>query len=389
MRPVAACFVYTMLKTTTILIGLVGILVTIGIVMLASTSGIQGQASFDDPTHFIKRQAVFLVVGLMGAYVMGRIPYVYWRVLAIPLALVSLALLCMTLMPGVGIVRNGARRWLALGPITFQPSEVAKLASVVLLAWWMARYRRYAHEFGRGLLAPLTLLGLFSVLIFVEPDFGTTALVATVGMAIMFMGGTRVGYLLVSGLLGASAFALMIAENEERRNRVIAFLDPEKYERGEAFQLMQALYAFVVGGPGGVGLGQSMQKLHYLPEAHTDFIFAILGEEFGFGATLGVVLLFFAFFICGLVISRSAADSFGKLLAFGITTLITLQAALNIGVVTGSLPTKGLPLPFMSFGGTSLVITLAMVGILVNVGRYGGPSGSRGEEFIKDKGQHL
>lgn len=379
-----------MLKTTTLLIGIVGILIAIGIVMLASTSGIQGQANFGDPTHYLKRQAMFLVVGLFGAYITGRMPYTYWKVFAVPLGLVSVALLVMTILPGVGISINGSRRWLPLGPIRFQPSEIAKLASIVMLAWWMGRVRRQAHEFRRGLVVPLMLLGVFAVLIFAEPDFGTTMLVGTVGMAIMFMGGTRIGYLVVSGVLGFATLALLIAKDEERRNRVIAFMNPEKYASGEAFQLMQALYAFVVGGPQGVGLGGSMQKLHYLPEAHTDFIFAILGEEFGFGATLGVVLLFFLFFICGLLICRSAADPFGKLLSFGITTLITLQAALNIGVVTGSLPTKGLPLPFMSFGGTSLVITLAMVGILVNVARYGGaPAVGGGEEFIKDQGQHL
>lgn len=379
-----------MLKTTTLLIGIVGILITIGIVMLASTSGIQGQANFGDPTHYLKRQVMFLIVGLVAAYMTGRIPYIYWKVMAVPLGLVSLALLVMTILPGVGISINGSRRWLPLGPIRFQPSEIAKLASIVVLAWWMGRVRRQAYEFRRGLAVPMTLLGAFALLIFVEPDFGTTMLVATVGMAVMFMGGTRISYLVVSGLLGFSTLALLIAEDEERRNRVIAFLDPEKYASGEAFQLMQALYAFVVGGPRGVGLGGSMQKLHYLPEAHTDFIFAILGEEFGFGATLGVVLLFFLFFICGLVITKSASDPFGKLLSFGITTLITLQAALNIGVVTGSLPTKGLPLPFISFGGTSLVISLAMVGILVNVARYGGaPTGGGGEEFIQDKGQHI
>jgi cell division protein FtsW len=193
-----------------------------------------------------------------------------------------------------------------------------------------------------------------------------------VGMGIMFIGGTRIGYLAIAAALGCSGFLLAIMQSPERMRRIFAFLNPDKYAQDEAFQLLNAIYAFVIGGGSGVGLGASLQKHFYLPEAHTDFIFAIVGEELGIGASVGVVLLFLGFLFCGLRISLRAVDAFGRLVAFGITSMITLQAAINIGVVTGCLPTKGLPLPFISFGGTSIAVSLLMVGVLVNIALQAG-----------------
>jgi cell division protein FtsW len=275
---------------------------------------------------------------------------------------------------------------LRFGPINVQPSELAKFATILLLSWWMGRAQRRAGEFRMGLLVPIILLGLIAGLIFIEPDFGTTLLIGCVGMVIMFVGGTRVGYLVIAAVGGGAVFLLAILQNEERMRRIFAFLNPDKYAQDEAFQLLNAIYAFVVGGGAGVGLGGSLQKQFYLPEAHTDFIFAIVGEELGLAASLGVVVLFLGFFMCGLWISLRAPDTFGRLVAFGITSMITLQAAINIGVVTGCLPTKGLPLPFISFGGTSIAITLAMVGVLVNIALQGGGE-VRGA--IRDKGHDL
>ncbi len=205
------------------------------------------------------------------------------------------------------------------------------------------------------------------MLIILEPDFGATILIGAVGLAIMFIGGTRISYLFLTGLIGVSTMVLLIAQDDERRGRVLAFLNPEKYAQGEAFQLTMGLYAFISGGLDGKGLGNSMQKRFYLPEAHTDFIFAILGEEWGLLGTLSVLMLFFVFFVCGMLISARVEDRFGKLLAFGLTLIIIIQAALNMGVVTGSLPTKGITLPFISFGGSSMLVCLAMTGILINV----------------------
>ena len=356
-----------MWRTASIIIGVTLILVTLGIVMLASTGSVQGETLFHDPNFFIKRQILFLALGFVVAVIASRFDYHYWRPLAVYMGLVAVITLVMAVTPGVGVSVKGSSRWLHLGPINFQPSEFAKFTSITLLAWWMSRVQRKADDFKKGLLVPLFLMGMIAGLIFIEPDFGTTMLVGSVGMAIMFVGGTRISYLLVAAVLGGSGFILAIMQDAERMRRIIAFLNPDKYAKDEAFQLLNAIYAFVVGGGPGVGLGASLQKQFYLPEAHTDFIFAIVGEELGLAASLGVVLLFMTFFFCGLRISSRAPDAFGRLMAFGITLMVTLQAAINIGVVTGCLPTKGLPLPFISYGGTNMVIALMMIGVLVNI----------------------
>lgn len=374
-----------MWKTATVLLGIVLVLITLGIVMLASTSGIQGRLQYHDPLFFVKRQVVALILGAIGAILTSWVDYRYWRRLALPLAVVAVALLIMVLIPGVGLTIKGSSRWLRAGPINFQPSELAKLSVIVLLAWWMARVQRHAHEFKRGLVAPLLILGVFLGLIFLEPDFGTTMLVGVVGMMILFVGGTRPGYLIVSGAGGLALFTLAVMHNAERMRRITAFLNPEKYAEDAAFQLLNAIYAFVTGGGRGVGLGQGLQKHFYLPEAHTDFIFAIVGEELGLAASLGVVMLFLGLFLCGIRITFRAPDQFGKLLAFGITLMLSVQAMINIAVVTGSMPTKGLALPFMSYGGSSLLISMAMIGILVNIARQAGELEDGDDAgFIKD-----
>lgn len=374
-----------MWKTATILVGIVLILITLGVIMLASTSGFQSRGQVHDAGFFLKRQVVALVLGGIFAIAASWIDYQYWRRLAVPLAVVSVVLLVAVLIPGVGLNIKGSSRWLRIGLVNFQPSELAKLASIVILAWWMSRVQRHAHEFRLGLVAPLVGLGLFLGLIFIEPDFGTTILVGVVGMLLMFVGGTRFGYLLVAGALGLSVFTLAVMQDAERMRRIIAFLNPDQYAEDEAFQLLNAIYAFVAGGGRGTGLGQGMQKHFYLPEAHTDFIFAIIGEELGLAASLGVVALFLGLFLCGVRIAFRAPDQFGKLLAFGITLMISIQAMINIAVVTGSMPTKGLPLPFISFGGSSVLISLTMVGILLNIARQAGESEEGDDsEFIRD-----
>lgn len=375
-----------MWKTCSILIVTVLSLMILGVVIVYSTSGGQGEVLFGDSLHYLKRQLLWMLIGLVLALACWQIHYSYWRVLAVPLAVFSLLLLVMVILPSVGVEINGSRRWLRFGPLNFQPSELAKLALIVLLASWMGHCFRRAQEFRRGLVVPLVMLAPFAGLILREPDYGTTMLVSAVALMVMFMGGTRLSYLVVTGLSGLLAFGLLIAHNPVRRMRVLAFLDPDKYADDHAYQLVQALVAFVRGGSSGVGLGQSLQKREYLPEAHTDFIFAILGEEIGFPGTFLVMVLFVVLLLCGLYISRRAVDPFGRLLGFGITSLITLQAALNIGVVTGSLPTKGIALPFVSFGGSSLVMTLAMVGILLNIARNAADPFDREEDrIIKDR----
>jgi cell division protein FtsW len=379
-----------MWKTASVIVCVALLLVTIGVIMLQSTGAIRGEAVYKDAHFFLKRQAVALAVGFVAFLLASRIDYHRWRALAPLLAIGTVALLVMAILPGVGVNVKGSSRWLRMGPITVQPSEFAKFSSIVALSWWMSRVQRRADELVPGLIVPLVILGSMTGLIFIEPDFGTTLLTGAVGMAILFVGGARFGHVVIACTVGFSAFALAIMQDAERMRRVFAFLNPEKYAQDEAFQLLNAIYAFVVGGATGVGLGESLQKRFYLPEAHTDFIFAIIGEELGLVASLGIVLLFLVFFVCGILVSLRASEMFGRLLAFGITAMITLQAAINIGVVTGCLPTKGLPLPFISFGGTSIVVTLFMVGVLVNVALQ-----SRGERddddipVIKDRARRI
>lgn len=367
-----------MWKTPTVLVIIVLILLGFGIVMLASTSAIKALVLYDDPHYFVKRQIAWLILALLIGAIAGKIDYHRWRRLAVPLLIFTVILLTLVLVPGIGVKIGGSRRWLHFSYFSFQPSELGKFSMILALAWWMAREQRHIKEFIRGALVPVILMGMILGPVFIEPDFGTTFLAAAVGMIILFLGGARILYLGIFSTIGLTGFAVALMHNEVRLQRILAFRDPAKYAQTFAYQLNKSIDAFITGGGTGVGLGESMQKHFYLPEAHTDFIFAIIGEELGVVATLLVVLLFAGFFFCGLRISWRSSDMFSRLLAFGITLMITLQAMYNIAVVTGCMPTKGLPLPFISFGGSSLVTSLLGVGVLFNIARHAG------EEFEDD-----
>jgi cell division protein FtsW len=356
-----------MRKTISLFIAIVLILTTLGILMLASASS----AKYEDSTYFWKRQLLWLVLSFLMACIAARFDYRYYRKLAIPLGVISLVLLVLVRIPGIGTIINGSYRWLRFGPMTVQPSEISKLAIIILFSWWLAQNQRRIDEFKRGILIPFSILGCYAVLLIVEPDFGTTMLVSSVVIFMMYLGGVKIAPLLVTGLCGLMGVIFLIFQNQERMSRILAFLDPQKYEQDKAWQLINSMRAFAGGNLFGVGFGNSMQKYHYLPEAHTDFIFPIIGEELGLIASLVVLLLYVTLFILGLKIAFTAKDDFGRLLAFGITLMITMQALINFAVVTGCVPTKGLALPFISYGGSSLVISGVMVGILVNVAHAG------------------
>lgn len=376
-------------KTSSVLVAAVLILLSVGIVILASTSSVRGSAEFDDPQHFLKRQIVWLVIAILSGILFARFDYHWWQKLAPWLAAISIALLILVLVPGIGTAIGGGRRWLRLGPFSMQPSEFAKFALIVCLASWMARIGRRAAYLREGLFCPIGILGVFTVLTILEPDFGTTLLIGVVGMAIMFAGGTRLSHLVVTSALGLSAFVIAIMRDPLRMGRILAFLMPEKYP-ATAYHLAQSKVAFIRGGLGGVGLGNSIQKQFYLPEAHTDFIFAIVGEELGFLVTGLVICLYIAVLICGAIICSRAPDPFGRLLGFGVTVMISFQAAMNVGVVTGCLPTKGLPLPFISYGGSSLVMSVASVCVLLNIaGHCGEGAGDNHTRVIKDRAHRL
>jgi cell division protein FtsW len=356
-----------MRKTATVLIAIVIALLALGIVMLYSTSSVRASASFHNPRYFLNRQVIWLVLAIAFGAALSRFDYHWLQKLSMPIAVASILMLLLVM--GIGSEINGSKRWIRLGVLSFQPSEFAKLASIVFMSAWMAGAGPRAKNFKEGLLFPLIWIGMFAGLIILEPDFGTTFLIAIVGLALMFVGGSRIGYLLISGTGGVCGFLLMIMHNRNRMERFFAYLWPEKYPE-RAYHLIQSKVAFISGGLFGVGLGNSMQKQFYLPEAHTDFILAIIGEELGFVATCLVVLMFTGILICGLMISLKAPDPFGRLLGFGITMMTVVQAAINIGVVTGVLPTKGLPLPFISYGGSSLLVSVASIGVLLNIAHH-------------------
>ncbi len=349
---------------------IVAALVGVGLVMLASASGVRAETLYSDPYFFIKRQIIWLGIALCAGFVIVRIDYHLYYKLAIPLALLAVVLLALVFVPGIGVEVNNSKRWISLGSLRMQPSEFAKLAVVIAMAAWMARFERRATEKLIGIVWPCAGLGVILLLLITESDFGTTLLVGVVGMMLMFAGGTRLSDLAVAGGLGAAAFTGAIMQDPVRLVRILAFLFPEKYP-DSAYHLMQSKLAFIRGGLSGVGIGNSIQKHFYLPEAHTDFILAIIGEEQGLLFTGAILLMFAALLLCGLKICVSAPDTFGRLLAFGLTMLVVTQAAINVGVVTGCLPTKGLPLPFISYGGSSLLASIMGIAILANVGLQG------------------
>ncbi len=356
-----------MRKTLSLFIAIVLILVTLGVVILASASS----AKYADPTYFWRRQLLWLALSFCVACVAARFDYRFYQKLAIPFAAVSVLMLILVRIPGIGTTINGSWRWLRIGPLTIQPSEISKIAMIMLFAWWLARNQRRIDELKRGILIPFGLLACFALPLIVEPDFGTTMLVSFVAVFMMFVGGAAIAPLLATGLCGLLGVVFLIFQNPERMARILAFLDPQKYKQDKAWQLVNSLQAFAGGDWFGVGFGNSMQKMNYLPEAHTDFIFPIIGEELGLITTLVVLLMYAIIFVFGLKIAFNARDDFGRFLAFGITLMVTMQALINFAVVTGCVPTKGLALPFISYGGSSLVVSGIMVGILVNIAHTG------------------
>lgn len=356
------------------------LLLTIGVVMLFSTSSLTSRDRYGDANYLLKRQLVWLAVGGVCCVAAAGLPYPKLRGMCGPALAVAAVLLLLVLIPHVGVKVGGARRWLGMGGFRFQPSELAKLGLVVWLAHYLSREKRRIHLFHRGFVLPMAVTGGLLLLVLAEPDFGSTALLGVVAFAMMFIAGVRLAYLVPTMMAGLTAFALLIWHSPVRAARLLAFLDLEKYKAGTGYQVWQAVLAFGSGGFDGLGLGNSRQKMFYLPEAHTDFIFPIVGEELGLIGTIAVLLLFVALVAAGVYISLRTPDLFGQYLGLGITMLIAFQALINIGVVTAWLPTKGLPLPFISFGGSNLMMNMIAVGILLSLFRHGVADQARPEQ---------
>ena len=347
-----------------------GVLLALGLVMVASASITVAAREFGDPWHFLVKQAVFAGAGLVTAWVMVQLPLARWQQLARPLLVLSLVLLALVLVPGFGRTVNGSTRWLELGAIGFQVSEAAKLAMIVYLSDFVVRRSTAVQSSWGGFLSPLALVALAAVLLLLEPDFGAAVVLVACALTILFLGGVPLArFALLVGTATAGLVALAFS-SPYRMQRISAFLDPWADPFNSGFQLTQSLIAIGSGAWTGVGLGASVQKLFYLPEAHTDFLFAIFAEEMGLLGVLAVITLYFvlvgrAFDIAGR--AHRASMAFAGYLASGLGVWIALQAFINIGVNMGLLPTKGLTLPLMSYGGSSTLTMCAAIGLLLRV----------------------
>ena len=318
---------------------------------------------------FIKKQLFTVLLGIIAMFVAYKTPVEYLKKAAVPLLVLSFVCLLLVFTK-LGVSAGGARRWLRLWPSTFQPSELVKLAMVVFLSWYMS-IQGYRTDRFKSFAVPIGIMALFSVVFLKQPDFGAVMSLALLTMSMLFLSGMRLRYLFSLGILGLPVVYKLISE-PYRWKRVVAFLDPWKEAQGSGFQLVQSFIALGSGGLRGVGLGESKQKLAFLPEVHTDFIFSLIGEELGFVGTVIVVVLFFVLFLRGIAIAQKTEDTFSYYLAYGVSMMIAIQAVINFAVVTGMVPTKGLPLPFISYGGSSMTINMMAVGLLLNVSRSAG-----------------
>jgi cell division protein FtsW len=350
-------------------LAVLGMLV-IGIVMLFSTSAF-AKDSHGDMYFFVKRQAVWLGVGLGVCALATVVDYHFWlRTWWIWFALALIAL-AFCFVPHFGMRINGSRRWVALGPATFQPSEIAKVAVLFFLAAWFGGREKESSRLVPGFVIPFAIVSAALLLIVTEVDLGTTALIGATMFVVMFVAGTHPALLGLLSLAGLGGILFVATHMSERMGRLAAFMDPERFKDDAGLQQMQALIAWGSGGMEGLGLGNGRQKMLYLPYAHTDFIFPMIGEELGLRISLLVVFLFVVIIVCGLMIALHAKDRAGLLLGSGLVSLLALQAAVNIGVTTSLLPNKGLPLPFVSYGGSNLAACLFGIGLLLNIYRQG------------------
>jgi len=346
------------------------VICAVGLFVLGLPTLFSATASFSQgPLYYLIKQIIGVIAATIACVVVSRVDLEATRKFVWILGLGALAALALTAIPGIGISVNGSRRWLGLGPVRVQASEFAKLAMVFCLAHYMAVNQSRVGEFRRGFVYPIAIVGAFAGLVVMQPDFGTAALIMTVGLLLVFLAGARWSYILpaVGGVV--AMFAVLVINNPNRLHRFTAFLDVEGNKLGGTYQLYQSLAAFAVGGVDGAGIGQGRQQINFLPEAHTDFIFAVMGEELGLPFTLAVVITFTLMFVLGLLHLRRAPNLFQFLLVTGSILTVTLQAIINLGVVTGLLPTKGMSLPFISAGLSNLVLMGLLMGVILNTAR--------------------
>lgn len=342
-------------------------LVAVGVLMTYSSSVYYAELKFGNKFHFFYREIFWVGIGITAAIIVGKIHYQTiqkFSGLILLLAVVSLALIY---VPGVGHKVNNASRWIRVAGFTFQPSEFAKFAIFIFLADKLAKNRRHVHKFTKGVIVPLIIISIPVFMILVQPDLGTPMVILTTAVVLFFVAGTKIWHLIVLAVCSIPFLVVLVIKFPYRLRRLLTFLSPDSDPLGAGFQIRQSLIAIGSGQLNGVGLGKSVQKMHYLPEAHTDFVFAIIGEELGFVGTACIVILMIIFLYVIYKLTQQITDMFGHLVAVAIMTVLSLQMIVNILVVTAMLPTKGLALPFISYGGSSMVMTLMACGLLVNI----------------------
>ena len=346
-------------------------LVGIGVVMVYSASSPMAMKRFGSEYYFLKKQAAFALVGLLALVLSRHFPYRFYRSLTYPLVILALGFLIAIQITQWGVSAGGSARWLRFGGVSFQPSEFARFAMVVYLAYSMNKKGEKLKDLYIGFLPHILILGTFTTLIILQPDFGSVVILGAITWIMMFVGGARIRHLSLSLLVLLPFLYIFMITAEYRLKRILSFLNPWQHSADEGYQIIHSMMAFGTGGIWGVGIGKGFQKLFYLPEPHTDFIFSVVGEELGLLGVLIILGLYFLIVWRGILIARNSEDTFASFLAFGLTLAIGLQVCVNMGVTLGLLPTKGLTLPFLSYGGTSLLMNMASIGILMNIGASG------------------
>ena len=362
------------LEPTNVIMYLVTTFLVIGIIMIYSTSS----AKVTDSTHTMNtaflRHVMWVAIAIIGMLIMMRIDYHYLQKYSTAIFIIALTGLVVVLIPEIGTVTYGARRWIRFGShFGYQPSEFAKLAMIIFMSGYIAKNLEKMSTFARGFIVPIVLIGVVSLLILKEPDFGTAMFISMISFVLIMVGGTRIIYVMFT-MIASIPHIYQILHNipTYRHNRLLAFLDPWKDPMGIGYQIIQSWIALGSGGIAGLGMGESRQKLFFLPMSDNDFVFSIIGEEFGFIGTASIVVMFAMLTWQGIRVCKMASDPFGFFLSLGITISLGLQAAINIAVVTGSIPTKGLPLPFISTGGSSILLSMLAIGILLNIAKQSG-----------------
>ncbi|GEN44823.1 stage V sporulation protein E [Alkalibacillus haloalkaliphilus] len=361
---------YKQEKLDYVLLTAIAILLLIGLVMVYSSSSIWSDYKFGDSAFYLKRQALFALLGVIGIVVTLKIPYYKWLQYSVTAYVLCFLLLIAVLIPGIGMVRGGAQSWIGVGAFSIQPSEFMKIGMILLFAAVLPKIQRELRQFSKGFLPMLLLLIVPFGLIMLQPDLGTGIVFVGTGMLMLFIAGAKISHFVFLASIGLAGLVALIASAPYRISRITAFLNPWEDPLGDGFQIIQSLYAIGPGGLMGLGFGNSMQKYFYLPEPQTDFIFAVIAEELGLIGGAFILGLFLIVIWRGILISLNTQDLSASLLAFGITAMITIQVMINISVVIGLIPVTGITLPLLSYGGSSLTITLLSLGVLLNISKY-------------------